>query len=290
MKNVYSIIVIIASLSIACEREMISYSGVEGVYFAVQAGRAAGSEKGWPYSPYTDVEFVKIEEDTHTVNIKIMATGETKSYDRPFLLLPYADSTTAVSGVDHEAIPAGGIIPAGMTVAYLPIVLHRTPAMATDVVKIGIRLVENDHFRLTFPSWGAPVDLTDGTIYEGFDASKHIIRVNDVLVQPAQWMGGFYQYEAGNPEFNVFGAFTRKKFQVITSISEYAYVDFMTSPPMTMGIQTLLGRRLADYLIAEYKAGRAITEDDGRLMWASGCPWKSYAGIPWDGVYIDYWQ
>jgi hypothetical protein len=162
--------------------------------------------------------------------------------------------------------------------------------MANGVVKIGMRLVENEHFRLTFPAWGPPADLDDGTVYAGFDASRHVIRVNDILVQPAQWLGGFDQYTGGNPEFNTFGAFTREKFELLSSLTGYSYLDFMTSPPMTYGLQALLGRRLADHLIAEYKARRAVTENDGRLMWASGCPWKSYAGIPWDGVYVDYWQ
>ncbi|MDR2413703.1 MAG: DUF4843 domain-containing protein [Odoribacteraceae bacterium] len=290
MKKLHAILIAAACLSSACEREMISYQGVEAVYFAVQAGRAAGSESSWPYSPYTDVEFVKIESDTYIANIKVMATGETKPVDRPFILLLDADSTTAVAGEDYEPLPSGGVIPAGECVAYLPVTLHRTAAMASGVVKIGLRLVENEHFLLTFPEWGPPVDLDDGTVYTGFDASRHVVRVNDVLVQPAQWLGGFDQYTAGNPEFNTFGAFTRKKFEILSSITGYTYLDFMTSPPMTFGLQALLGRRLADYLVAEYKAGRAITESDGRLMWASGCPWKSYAGIPWDGAYVDYWQ
>ncbi|MDR2130497.1 MAG: DUF4843 domain-containing protein [Odoribacteraceae bacterium] len=293
MRKIYTIIpgvMVLLQLPIACEREMISYQGVEGIYFAVQTGRESGSEGSWPYSPYTDVEFVKSPEDTRVVRIKVMATGKTKPYDRSFPIAIHRDSTTAEEGVDYDPIPAEGTIPSGEVMTYIPIVLHRTPAMATGVLKIGLKLQPNEHFQLTFPHWGPPTDLTDGTVHEGFDASMHVIRANDILVQPANWLGGFYQYEAGNPEFNTFGAFTRKKFELLSSLTGYVYIDFMTNPPMSIGLQSLLGRRLADHLIAEYKAGQAITEDDGRLMWASGCPWKSYAGVPWNGIYVDYWQ
>jgi hypothetical protein len=292
MKKSYIMIAVTALLAwlSACEREMISYQGVEGIYFAARAGSAVLSESGWPYTPYTDVEFVKITGDTYTANIKVMATGRTKPYDRPFRVLVDPDSTTAVQGVDYDPIPAEGVMPAGVLTTYFPIVLHRTAAMASDVVTIGIRIVENEHFKPTFPSWGSPRELTSGTVYEGFDAARHLLRVNDVLVRPAQWLGGFYQYEAGNPEFNTFGAFSREKFLLISSLTGYVYIDFMTNPPMGFGLQAIIGRRLADHLVAEYKAGRAITETDGRLMWADGCPWKSYAGVPWDGVYVDYWQ
>jgi hypothetical protein len=291
MKKIYTMIVLtIAALSSGCERELMSYEGVEGIYFAVQEGSVYGNESNWPYSPYTDVEFVKIADDTYTANVKVMATGAMKNYDRTFRVVLYPDSTTATAGADYEAIPAEVVMPAGSLVSSVPLVLHRTAAMATGVVAIGLQLVANEHFQLTFPSWGPPKELTWGTVYEGFDASRHIVRVNDILVQPAQWLGGFYQYEAGNPEFNTFGAFTRKKFLLLSELTDYVYIDFMTDPPMSLGLQAVLGRHLANHLIAEYKARRAVIEDDGRLMWADGCPWKSYENVPWDGVYVDYWQ
>jgi hypothetical protein len=291
MKKIYTMIVLaIAALSSGCERELMSYEGVEGIYFAVQSGRVEGSEGGWPYSPYTNVDFVKIVDDTYTVNVKVMATGELKNYDRAFRLAVSPDSTTATAGADYEAIPAEVVMPAGSLITRVPVVLHRTATMATGTVALALKLEENEHFQLTFPNWGPPRDLTDGPVYEGFDASRHIIRVNDILVQPANWTGGFDQYAADNPEFNMLGAFTRKKFLLLSELTGYVYIDFMTDPPMSFGLQSVLGRRLTNYLIAEYKARRAVIEDDGRLMWSEGCPWKSYENVAWDGVYVDYWQ
>jgi hypothetical protein len=293
MKKIFNITIVaitaIVLLISSCERELMSYEGDPGIYFAVQTGRVEGNEGTWPYSPYTNVEFVKIVGDTYTANIKVMATGKTEDYDRVFLISVNPDSTTAIAGVDYETIPTEGIIPAGKLVTYIPVVLHRTETMGIEAVEIGLQLIANNHFKLTFPNWGAPTDLKDGTVYNEFDASKHTIRANDILVKPAQWLGGFYQYEAGNPEFNAFGEFSAKKFKILSELTGYVYTDFMTNPPMTSGLQALLGRRLADYLIAEYKARRAITENDGRLMWADGCPWKSYENVPWDGVYVNYW-
>jgi hypothetical protein len=273
----------------ACTGEMISYEGGSGIYFAMQAGNPY-FQSSWPYSPYSDVEFVKIVEDTHTLYIKVMATGEASAVDRTFLIAVDPDSTTATAGVDYEPIAREWTLPAGKLEARVPVVLHRAARMATEEVTIGLQLIENEHFKLTFRHWGPPADLTGGTVYSDFDASRHLLRVNDILVQPAQWLGGFYQYEAGNPEFNTFGAFTPKKFKLLSALTGYVYIDFMTDPPMSFGLQAVLGRLLASHLIAEYRAGRAVTENDGRLMWADGCPWKSYENVPWDGVYVNYWN
>ena len=41
-----------------CEKDLMDYEGLEGVYFAVQWGDSWGNENSWPYQPYTDVNFI----------------------------------------------------------------------------------------------------------------------------------------------------------------------------------------------------------------------------------------
>ena len=43
-----------------CEKDLMDYEGLEGVYFAVQWGDSWGNENSWPYQPYTDVNFISL--------------------------------------------------------------------------------------------------------------------------------------------------------------------------------------------------------------------------------------
>ena len=47
-----------------CEKDLMDYEGLEGVYFAVQWGDSWGNENSWPYQPYTDVNFISLPGDT----------------------------------------------------------------------------------------------------------------------------------------------------------------------------------------------------------------------------------
>ena len=69
-----------------CEKDLMDYEGLEGVYFAVQWGDSWGNENSWPYQPYTDVNFISLPGDTATLSVKVMATGPVKAYDRIFLV------------------------------------------------------------------------------------------------------------------------------------------------------------------------------------------------------------
>jgi len=38
---------------------------------------------------------------------------------------------------------------------------------------------------------------------------------------------------------------------------------------------------MSTYLIQCYNDKKPVLEEDGRLMWFSGCPWLSKVGVPW---------
>ena len=180
---------ILLPLCIACERDLMSYEGEEAIYFAVQSGHSYASEKDWPYMPYTLAEFGKVQEDTMVVNIKVMITGPEKDYPRPFRVVVNPDSTTAREGIDYRALVDEYTVEANRSYAYIPVLFYRQPEMKNDTVTLGLKLVANDHFSLTFKEFDKMEGFTSGSVvFEQFDATMHKILVTDIMPKPSQWI------------------------------------------------------------------------------------------------------
>lgn len=265
---------------LSCKKDLMGYKGEAGIYFAVQSGPSYGSEKSWPYRPYTDVEFVKIIPDTTVVQLKVMVTGPVKDYDRPFKVEINADSTTAQAGVHYRPLPAQVVVPANAYMAYVPVTLIRTPDLETETKKIGLKLVANEHFILAFPEWDAIPGYTSTTsgIDSQFNASLHSIRVNDFMVQPAVWVGSV---QDGNREAGSWGAFTRKKIELMFRLFNLTYSDFSSTATMPSVRSSLIASEGGRYLLEQFNAKTPVLEDDGRLMFMGSVPWTSYIGVKW---------
>lgn len=265
---------------VSCEKEMMDYKGAEGIYFAVQYGPTYGSERTWPYYPFSDVEFVKLRGDETTYQVKVMITGGLKDYDRKFTVEINPDSTTAVLGVHYKALPEGLFIPANAISATVPVTLMRTADLENEVKTIGLRLVANENFKLSFPEWDAIPSYTSATgpIVQEFDAGLHTIRINDFMVKPAVWIGSIQE---GNRESGQWGAFSRKKIALMCEIMNLTYVDFSSTATMPSVLSGLVSSECAKYLIERFNAGDPVLEDDGRLMYIGSVPWTSYVGVPW---------
>ena len=69
MKRILYYIWILPLMLSGCEKDLMDYEGLEGVYFAVQWGDSWGSEKTWPYQPYTNVNFICLPGDTATLSV-----------------------------------------------------------------------------------------------------------------------------------------------------------------------------------------------------------------------------
>jgi len=283
-KIIYSLIVLAAGLALgSCKKEMMNYEGMEGIYFAVRSGPDYAAPSSWPYHSYTNIEFVKYNSSVKelTANIKVMITGAVKDYDRPFLVEINPDSTTAQAGVHFLPLPETLVIPANSVEGYIPVTLKRTADLMTQAKKIGLRLIANEHFGLAFPEWKAIPDL--GTSYVGadtaFDATLHTINVSDLMVQPTIWYG---QVVAGTKkETGSWGAFTRKKIELMCKLFNLKYEDFGSSQTMTLLLTQLITQEMTRYLTDQFNAGTPIKEDDGRLMWVGAVPWTSYVGVPY---------
>lgn len=266
-----------------CEKEIESYSGDRGIYFSVRWGNAY-EESRWPYWSYSNFDFVQYVDNTVIAGVKVMITDVAVPYDREFTYEIDAAATTARAGVDYEVPDGVGIIPAGKVEGYATVTLNRTPEMETETVVVSLRLVANENFGLVFTTLIQPSGFngTNLEIEEVVDASKHQLRIKDVLVKPKEWIGGLDGTTGA--EFNLLGEFSPKKIKLLYELYDLTYADFMDSSVMTYGYMGVLGRRFGIYLTEQYRTGAPLVEDDGRLMWATGCKWSSYPGVPWDGT------
>jgi hypothetical protein len=284
-KIIYCLLLMaVVSSSLSCKKkEMMGYEGMEGIYFAVQNGPSYYLPSQWPFVSYTNIEFVKQPKSVteYTANIKVMITGPVKDYDRPFKVAINPDSTTATVGVHYLPIGETFVIPANAIVGYIPVTVKRTADMATGNKRIGLRLEANEHFGLAFPEWKAIPGL--GSTYIGadtaFDASLHTINANDVMVQPAVWRGSVVM--GTNRETGSWGAFTRKKLELMCQLFNLTYLDFGSETTMTFVLSNLIASEMTRYLVDQFNAGTPVKEDDGRLMWCGSVPWTSIVGVPY---------
>lgn len=289
MRKIYAIFALLTLLTTGCEKDIMGYEGLEGVYFAVQYGDSWAGEGTWPYMPYSDVNFMTVDGDVADVTLKVMATGNVKDYDRTFKVAVVPDSTTAVEGVDYRPIQTEYTLKAGEISTNVVIQLIRTEALLNGTLKLGIELQATDRLALSFPEWDAVNKHTAGTVIDHFDASKHTIRFTNALKRPAVWTGTDASPYNGGYESGMFGAFSRKKLEFMCELFNLTYNDFQSTETMPSVLQRIITQKMSRVLIERYNAKTPVLEDDGRLMWISGVPWNSKVGVPWipDEGYYD---
>jgi hypothetical protein len=274
---------VIILLSASCKKEMMNYEGPDGIYFAVRSGPVGTIPSGWAWRPYTNVEFVKMAAGIkeYVANIKVTINGNVKDYDRAFRVEVNSDSTTAQAGVHYLPLTETYTIPANSTDGYIPVTLKRTADLQSAIKTLGLRLVANENFSLPFPEWKALPGI--GESNRGNDtlwnANLHTVNISDLMVQPAIWRGSVVA--ATNKETGSWGAFTRKKIELMCSLFNLTYEDFGSDQTMTLVLSALITNEMTRYLTDKFNAGTPVKEDDGRLMWVGSVPWTSTIGVPY---------
>lgn len=264
-----------------CEKDLMDYEGQEGVYFAVQWGDSWAGEPTWPYQPYTNVHFIKLTGDTATVSVKVMVTGPVKTYDRTFRVEVNPDSTDLKENVDYLPLTNDYVIKAGELKADVKVTLICTKILQKEEKRLGLKLVANEYFTLAFPKFDAVGGHTAGPVTERFDASLHELRISDMMVRPTVWTGTDVSPYYDGIEAGMWGAFSRQKLELMCERFDLTYNDFMSNETMPGVLQQLIAKSLSEYLIERYNAKDPVLEEDGRLMFISGCPWTSKIGVPW---------
>src|SRR5690606_5349957 len=141
---------VLALLFAACQKEMMSYEGKEGVYFAVRHGATHLSGTSWPYQPYSTVDFVRLGVQEVEFEVVVAITGPVKNYDRIFRVEVNPDSTTAVLGQHYAALQQDWIMPAGATSTKIAVRVFRTDDLEAQSRVIGLRLLPTADFELSF--------------------------------------------------------------------------------------------------------------------------------------------
>ena len=73
----------------SCEKEIMDYEGVDGLYFDVRWGKDFRSPDQWAHQYYTPVEFGAMTANTYTAQVRVTTSGTIKDYDRPFSITIY---------------------------------------------------------------------------------------------------------------------------------------------------------------------------------------------------------
>lgn len=264
----------------SCSKELMTYSGNEGVYFGVQWGPSHGDSTVWAYQQYTPIEFFKIPETSTTVSLRVMITGEAKDYDRTFGIKVNRDSSTAIEGINFVKLQDNYSIAAGKLYTDIPVTLLRTTELQKTTKVLGINLVPSTDLSLSIPTWYPIKPHWSSSRNPIFDATYHRIELSDFPIKPSTWLG----QENNGVESGFLGVFTTKKFNLICELMDLEYEDFETSATMPTVRVGVINQVLRTYLEKAYDSGKPILEEDGRLMWVLNVPWKSVVGEPYKPV------
>ena len=73
---IYIYILAFAASFTACEKEIMDYEGVDGLYFDVRWGEDIRSPDQWAHQYYTPVEFGTMTANTYTVQLRVARSEE----------------------------------------------------------------------------------------------------------------------------------------------------------------------------------------------------------------------
>lgn len=265
-------------LLISCEKDLITYKGKEGVYFAVQWGADHGDSTVWAYQHFTPVNFINLPGQQTLVKLRVMATGQAKDYDRSFGLKINLDSSNMEKDVDYEDIPSTVVLPAGHLYVDIPVTVKRTSALQNEMKYLGLNLLASKDFELSVPLWYPLPRHWATERHKIFDATFHKVEMTDFVTRPAGWWG----LSNNGVEAGLFGFFTNKKYRLICDLNNLRYDDFAsTTTTMPSARANVVNQVVRTYLQNAFDAGSPILEDDGRLMWVSGVTWTSTIGVPY---------
>lgn len=262
--NITAIGLMIVTLFASCEKEIMTYEGQDSLYFDVRWGAEWGDhETQWAHQYFTPVEFGKKNSATEALQLRVMATGTIKDYDRPFKVTVLADSTNAVAGEDYTGFSEEHVIKAGERFAYVDVVINRTERMERENVYLTFLLHANEHFTLPFTNFDDQESnwKPDTSYGKNTNAAMHKVVANNFMVQPDGWIGT----DAG---FGLFGKFSPKKFRLMMDLTGTDVADYASGETMPMSRAYSISEALARYLLEEAAKGRehAVLDEDGTMM------------------------
>lgn len=263
-KYVYNIFMLVAIgiMLPSCEKELMDYEGVDGLYFDVRYFPSHISESLWPHQYYTEAAFGSIMDDDIDIECKVMASGYPKSFDREFIVIANPDSTTAINGRDYEGLQDKYVIKAGETSTVVRLTAHRSAEMEGDTLRLQLKLQENEYFKLVYDNFedrqGSYSPYENVAFSQNHNAAYHNIWLYDVMVQPGGWWAG------------LFGPFSAKKWRLMMEKTNTVIDDYASNQTMPSPRAGAINESFAEYLLERAKNRETVEiDEDGTMMWVS---------------------
>lgn len=233
------------ALAFSCSSQLETYSGVSGIYFAMNTGSTAVNADTM-YSETSSLPFIVTESTDSAFNLKVKILGAVSGRDRQIAVEVVPEESDALAG-DYEPLQASYTLPAGTVFGNIPITFHRTASLEGQERRLTVRLVENGDFSL-------PIRMWRNSSYEYVDVVKHTIIFSDKYVQLPGYTTGY------------FGPFSEKKMALILEVLDLDISDFNEEMPYARA--RALGQQFDRYLKEQKAAGNPVLEEDGSEMTA----------------------
>lgn len=247
--KLYFIFIVIATGLVSCEKsELMTYEGVDNVYFAPSMYLSATRRDS------TNVSFAYFKgniSDT-LISVPVSCMGKISDKDREFKV-EVNPVSTAKAG-EHFDLISGTVILANSSIGMVQVRVKRSPDLLQKKVLLVLTLSPNENFQTNMPSV-----LTDIKNDVSISAINYRIFITDMLEKPARWLDTYL------------GAFSRKKCLLVCELLEIT-PSWLNGDPDESGAtisiaqQIFYGTYTQRYLSDQAAQGNVILEDDGSPM------------------------
>lgn len=164
------------------ENDMMDYQLDGRVYFyeldTVNAVEVIRTAENYSFA----LQHSALSEDTLFIRVKLM--GALSERDRTFRAMEVTDSTTAEPGKHYKLLD--GVMKSGEYIAYLPVVLYRTPDTQEHSVSLYLRIADTPDLGVGHP-----------------DLTHYKITWADMLLKPKHWPYYFGTYSTSKYRFAI---------------------------------------------------------------------------------------
>ena len=165
----------------ACEKDIDTYEGEDGIYFDYKQTSTDTFHIAW------GLKSSEIKEQT--VRLRVALQGNVVDYDRPFsveVVTDPADTLLAEEGIDYRPFPLDYVMPANKAMAYVEVKVLRSPVLIKESRHLTIRLLETPDLKFLYSRQAR----VDSVTLRNIDVQR-VIKMTEDFPEPYWW----YKYE-----------------------------------------------------------------------------------------------
>lgn len=228
MKQIHIIVLIFCLSLVACQKDEIpTYDDLTGDRFisTVKSHRDSSDFSFIPYPGVTEFLF--------PIEVRSTGAGLVDEYYRFEV-----DTARTTADASMYEIPEQSIMHAGQECDTCYITLKYVPSMDTEKVRLVVRLVETEDFKLGQPSY-----------------REHTIWYHNFIKCPAWW--------DNSVKGNYFGNYTEEKYRAML---DFFGKDLFEGPPADLSLARQYALEFKAYLKQRKEAGNPLREANGEEM------------------------